>query len=341
LQFFQIFYYGGDMILCCGEALIDMVPLRVSETQEETPLPERGTGFFPYPGGSPYNTALAIGRLGVPVRFLGRLSKDFFGEQLIGHLVKNKVETDLIVRSEEHSTLAFVRLEAGKEPQYIFYTENTADRSFSQADLPTKLPKETQCILFGSIAMTMEPVATTIESLIFRERGRVKDGLIISVDPNIRPFMIHDKDAYCKRFERWVAASTIVKISSADLAFIYHDLDLKVSLKRLLNMGPRLVVITLGTEGSLAALRQDTGVIHASAPVAHSKVVDTIGAGDTFHGAFLSWLELKGKMSLSKLVSLTEIELHDALFFANKAASLVCARHGADPPTLAEVEALR
>ncbi|MDR2494337.1 MAG: carbohydrate kinase [Spirochaetaceae bacterium] len=329
------------MILCCGEALIDMVPLRMTQTQrEKTLLPEGGTGFFPYPGGSSYNTALAIGRLGVPVRFLGRISKDFFGEQLIGHLIKNKVGIDLIVRSEEHSTLAFVKLEAGKEPQYVFYTEGTADRSFSQADLPVKLPEETHCILFGSIAMTMEPVATTIESLIFQKRGRAEDGPVISIDPNIRPFMIRDKDAYCKRFEGWVAASTIVKISSADLAFVYPNFDLEASLQRLLNMGPRLVVTTLGPEGAFAALRRDTGIIRANAPVVHSKVVDTIGAGDTFHGALLSWLDLKGKMSRSKLVSLTEGELHEALFFANKAASLVCARQGADPPTLPEVEAL-
>ncbi|MDR2631081.1 MAG: PfkB family carbohydrate kinase, partial [Spirochaetaceae bacterium] len=97
------------MILCCGEALIDMIP--VSSGGED--------GFIPRPGGSPYNTAVAIGRLGTPVRFLGRLSTDFFGEMLVRRLSENAVGTDWIIRSGENSTLAFVKLEPGKEPAYV------------------------------------------------------------------------------------------------------------------------------------------------------------------------------------------------------------------------------
>ncbi|MDR0561873.1 MAG: carbohydrate kinase [Spirochaetaceae bacterium] len=317
------------MILCCGEALIDMVP-----------LPEGGTGFLPCPGGSPYNTAIAVGRLGAPVSFLGRLSKDFFGELLIERLRKNKVETDLIIRSGEHSTLAFVNLSAGKEPQYVFYTEGAADRSFSAEDAPEKLPDEISCILFGSIAMTMEPVATAIESLIFREHKRGEEAPVISVDPNIRSFMIQDASRYVKRFESWLRASTIVKISSADLEYIYPGLTVEDALQRILSFGPRLVAATLGAEGATALLRRDTGaILRASAPAAKVAVADTIGAGDTFHGGLLSWLELKGKMSRSDIAALAPEELQEALLFANKAASLVCTRRGAEPPSFAEVEA--
>jgi fructokinase len=92
----------------------------------------------------------------------------------------------------------------------------------------------------------------------------------------------------------------------------------------------------------MAMLRRDSGdPVRASAPVVDLPVVDTIGAGDTFHGAFLSWLELRGKMSAAALSALTEGELRDALYFANKAASLVCSRKGAEPPALVEVEALK
>ncbi|GHV74906.1 ribokinase [Spirochaetia bacterium] len=320
------------MILACGEALIDMVPIQ-------------GNGFLPCPGGGPYNTAIAIGRLGVPVRFLSRLSTDFFGEILVDRLVKNNVGVDLIPRTDQNSTLAFVKLEEGKEPQYIFYTEGAADRSFSVEDLPKKLPPEIQCIFFGSISLTVEPSASTIESLVVREGGKnsnAADGPVISLDPNVRPFMIRDKGAYIRRFEGWVAASTIAKISEADFDFIYPGLGLEQSLERVLGMGPRLALTTLGSKGALALLRKDDGsVLRVSAPVVDLPVVDTIGAGDTFHGAFLSWLELKGKMSRPALAALTEAELYDALFFANRAASLVCSRQGAEPPTLAEVEALK
>jgi fructokinase len=338
------------MIICCGEALIDMV-----RWQPEGSLNE---AFLPLPGGSPCNTAIAIGRLGVPVKFLGRFSRDFFGEILMKRLAENNVGDDLIVRTDQNTTLAFVRLEKGQEPQYVFYTEGTADRSFSGTDLEEKipggtLPEDTRCILFGSIAMTMEPVASTIESLILREHSR-GDGVpgagiavpVISFDPNIRPFMIGDQKAYVKRFEKWLGAVTVAKISEADFDFIYPDLvsqkdGLVKCLEKILALGPRLAVTTLGPRGALALLRKDGGgMLRVSAPVVDLPVMDTIGAGDTFHGAFLSWLELKGRMSPAAIATLTEAELYEALCFANKAASLVCARRGAEPPTLREVEEL-
>jgi fructokinase len=323
------------MIVACGEALIDMVPARGAAPAAAG----GGEGFLPIPGGSPCNTAIAAGRLGVSVSFLGRLSTDFFGGILVEHMKKNGVGTEMVVRSGENSTLAFVRLEKGKEPEYVFYTEGSADRSFSEKDLPSALPSAVRCILFGSIAMTMEPVATTIETLIRREReGPLKP--VISFDPNVRPFMIRDRAAYVKRFEGWAASAHIAKISEADFDFIYPGLGLEKSLEKILSMGPSLAVTTLGNKGAMVLLRRDGKLLKVSAPVVDLPVADTIGAGDTFHGAFLSWLELNGKMSVEALARLSEKELYDALYFANKAASIVCSRRGAEPPTLAEVEAL-
>jgi fructokinase len=324
------------MIICCGEALIDMV---------RTEIPGRGDGFLPFPGGSPYNTAIAIGRLGAPVSFLGKFSTDFFGEILTKRLKASRVSSDLMIRTAQNSTLAFVKLEKNKEPQYIFYTEGAADRSLTVEDLPKKLPPETHCIVFGSIAMTLEPVSTAIETLVLREnalQGQGKEAPVISFDPNIRPFMIADKKAYVKRLEKWIAASTIAKISAEDFKFIYPELEPEKALQKILAMGPRLAITTLGPKGAIALLRRNDGSItRVSAPVVDLPVIDTIGAGDTFHGAFLAWLERKEKMSRPALASLTETELYNALFFANKAASIVCSRHGAEPPTLREVEALK
>jgi fructokinase len=320
------------MIVCCGEALIDMV---------RTNFPGQREGFFPLPGGSPYNTAVAIGRLGAPAAFLGRLSRDFFGAMLVNRLRDNHVRDDLVIRSAETTTLAFVRLEEVKEPEYLFYTQGSADRSLCPDDIPEKLPPDTRCVLFGSIAMTMEPVASTIESLIVREGSRGADAPVISLDPNIRPFMMSGREAYVRRFESWLPFVTIAKISSADFDFIYPGLGLEKSLEKTLRAGPRLVVATLGPRGALALLRRDDGsILRVTAPAVDIPVADTIGAGDTFHGALLSWLELRGNMSRSALAALGEADLYEAVFFANKAASLVCAKQGADPPTLAEVEAL-
>jgi fructokinase len=314
------------MIICCGEALIDMVP--------------EGKGFLPCPGGGSYNTALAIGRLGVEARFLGRISRDFFGETLVKRLEDSGVGTELIVRSAEHSTLAFVKLEPGKEPQYVFYTEGSADRSLRPEDLPPTLPEGARCILFGSISMTMEPVARTIEGLVRRE-SRGTNAPVVAFDPNIRPFMIPDRGAYLKRFDGWLGLSTIVKISAEDFNFIYPGLGPEAALEKALGMGPVLGICTLGPEGALALLRRDDGrILRVKAPAVDLPVTDTIGAGDTFQGALLAALERAGKMSRRAIAALTEAELYGALFFANKAASLVCSRRGAEPPALAEVEAL-
>ena len=303
-------------------------------------VPGSGEGFLPLPGGSPYNTAIAIGRLGVPVQFLGRFSTDFFGEILVRRLRENHVGDDLIISTDQNTTLAFVRLQEDKEPQYIFYTEGTAGRSLITEDLPPSLPIDTHCILFGSIAMTMEPAASSIEKLILREGKR--RSAVIAFDPNIRPFMITNKDAYIGRLEKWITASAIVKISSADFAFIYPDLTPEQAISKVLAVGPSLAISTLGPKGALALLRRDDGsVVRVTAPAVDLPVIDTIGAGDTFYGAFLSWLELKGKMSHSALTDLSETELYDALFFANKAASIVCSRRGAEPPILGEVESLQ
>jgi len=298
--------------------------------------------FRPCPGGSPYNSVIAIGRLGVPAAFIGRLSTDFFGELLVSRLKDNKVRTDLIARSHQTSTLAFVKLAPGEEPQYAFYTEGSADRSLAAQDLPAKLPTDARCILFGSISMTMEPIATTIESFVRKEGARTDNGaLVISLDPNVRPVMIHDKVSYAKRLEGWMASATIVKISGADMDFVYPGSDREKVFAHILSLGPKLVVTTMGKDGALAVGRRaDGSLFRATAPIVDVKVVDTIGAGDTFHAGFLSWLEIKGKMSRNAIAALTEAELAQALFFANKAASLVCSRRGAEPPTLAEVEAL-
>lgn len=328
------------MIVCCGEALIDMVPVKVPAGKN----PDTETGFLPYPGGSPYNTALTLGRLGVPVQFLGRLSRDFFGEHLMARLIQNQVRIDFIIRSGEPSTLAFVHIEAGKEPQYVFYTEGTADRSLRPRDIPGRLPEETRCILFGSIAMTLEPVASAIESLIFREHTpkQGRERLLISLDPNIRPSMIPDREAYIHRFETWLRVVSILKMSAEDLAYIYPDRDRDAAVERVLSRGVRLVLLTQGAAGALALLRgEGDEVLQVQVPGFPVTVADTIGAGDTFHGAFIAWLELHDRLSPSHVASLTRAELSEALGFANKAASLVCTRYGANPPTLAEVKAVK
>ena len=322
------------MILACGEALVDMVPGIEAENPDT---------YIPCPGGSPYNTAIALGRiLGIKnglcrTAFLSRLSVDFFGEALVRCLEDNNVSVELITRSEENTTLAFVKLEKGKEPAYIFYTERTADRCLAPENIPQVLPENINCILFGSISLLMEPSASSIEKFIIRESER--EEIVISLDPNVRPIMVKNHITYLNRFENWVRSSSIVKISSADIDFIYPGLNINAAGEKILGLGPRLVIITLGAGGARAVINREGIVKNIDSPAYALNISDTIGAGDTFHGAFLAWLENNKCMSRSTLAVLQENEIRQALIFANKAAAIVCSRKGADPPTLEEIQA--
>jgi len=309
------------LILCCGENLIDMVP-------------ETGTGaaygtFRVAPGGCPYNSAIAAARLGADVRFVGAMASDFLGDRLFARLVQNGVGTDLVVRSPRPVTLAFVEKNEAGEARYAFYAEGAADRSLVATDLPQSFPDATTFLLLGSISFVLEPSATTIARLMQRE----KDRLLISFDPNIRPSLIPDRKAYLERFEAACGACAIVKASDTDLEWLYGPTPLEMLIPRILALGPEAVFVTQGAKGSMAA----TGKARASVEAFKIPVVDTIGAGDTFHAALLTGMERMGVARRSDIAALDEEELRNLLGFASAAAAINCTREGADPPWAEEL----
>jgi fructokinase len=310
------------LILCCGENLIDMVP----ESGAETPF----GSFRVAPGGCPYNSAIAAARLGADVQFLGSMASDFLGDKLFGRLVDNGVGTALIRRSDRPVTLAFVEKNAAGEARYAFYAENAADRSLSIADLPPSLPENARFLLVGSISFVLEPAATTISLLMERER----DNVLISFDPNIRSSLIPDRKAYLDKFEAGCKACAIVKASDTDLAWMYGPTPLEAAVSRILGLGPEIVFVTLGEKGSMAATRRSKASIEAF----RVPVVDTIGAGDTFHAGILAGMEKMGVAARTDLAALGEDGLAGLLKFASAAAALNCTREGANPPRADEIE---
>jgi fructokinase len=312
------------MIVCCGEALIDMVPDG-----------EREGAFLARPGGCPYTTSIAAARLGSRVRFLGRIGRDFLGEALADRLASNGVDTSLAARSDQGATLAFVKRSSSGDARYAFYSEGAADRSFDYADLPPSLGPEARFLVVGSISMIQEPGASTIERLVERERDRV----LVALDPNVRPSLIPDRAAYLERFRRWVSSASIVKASSEDLEWLFPGLGPEERGRKLLAGGgfgsAELVVETRGAEGAVAR----TARLEVRAPAFSVEVADTIGAGDTFHAALLHRFDEAGLSSRAALRELGEAALRDALGFAQAAAALDCTRVGAEPPRAEEVEA--
>ena len=308
------------MIVSCGEALIDFLPMTGSDGSR---------GYRPFPGGSPFNIALAVARLGVPAGFLSRLSRDLFGDLLMAAMRDDGVDTGLVRRGDEPSTLAFVDAAPGQEPRYAFFAVGSADRSLAPSDLPASLPDSVACLHFGSNSLAQEPSATTLEALMRRESGR----RVLSLDPNIRPSLIADPAAYRRRFEGWIRHAGIVKLSRADFAWLYPGAALDTVIDDWLQRGPQLVIVTRGADGAVARTRK----IRAEIPGIAITVVDTIGAGDTFHGALLARLFRHRQLSRQRLGQLDEASLVAALDYGNRAAAINCARAGMDPPRAGEL----
>lgn len=309
-----------SMILCCGEALIDMIPCPTASGADE---------FVPHPGGAIFNTAISLGRLGVPVGMLTGISNDLFGKQLRDALVASNVDTSLIIESDRPTTLAFVKLTDG-HASYSFYDENTAGRTLTPSDLPN-LGDNVSAMYFGGISLACEPGAEAYAALL-EEEGRDS---IIMIDPNIRPSFIDDEARYRTRLERMIANADIVKLSDEDLDWLQAgSKPQSTKAKWLLEQGPSLVSLTRGSAGATAFLSTGEEVNVA----AHSvNVVDTVGAGDTFNAGVLCKLAELGLLNKDRLTQISSDHVEDALQFGAKVAAITVSRAGANPPWAAEL----
>ncbi len=307
------------MILCCGEALIDMLP-RVTKDGE--------AAFAPYPGGAVFNTSVALGRLGAPAGFFTGLSNDMFGAQLRDALDDAGVDSHFSPGFDRPTTLAFVRLVDG-QATYAFYDENTAGRMLATTDLPD-LPGDVQAMFFGGISLVSEPCATTYETLMQREAAR----RVTMIDPNVRADFITDEQAYRARITRMMALADIIKVSDEDLLWLAGSGDLGDLARGLIGDTAKIVFVTRGSEGASAFTREQE-VFHAAQKV---DVADTVGAGDTFNAGILAAFETAGLLAHhSVLAAVSADQLTDALRLGVRAAAVTVSRAGANPPWAQEL----
>jgi len=295
------------MILCCGEALIDMLPRSTTAGEH---------AYAPHTGGAVFNTTVALGRLGAEVSFFSGISTDLFGEMLADGLADAGVDTSPAARSDRPTTLAFVRLVDG-QASYAFYDEGTAGRMLSPADLPDVTA---DACFFGGISLVSEPCGGVYETLMLREA----DKRLTMIDPNVRPGFIRDKAAYRARLDRMLAAADIVKISDEDLRWIggHRDAGALVSDRT------RVVLLTRGAKGVTVFTRAGNFDV-AAQPAA---VVDTVGAGDTFNAGVLAGLNDAGALSRDAIASIAEPDLRAAVALGTAAAAVTVSRAGANPP---------
>ena len=307
------------MILSCGEALIDM-------------LPREGAGgeacFAPCPGGSVFNTAIALGRLGAPAGFLSGISTDLFGAVLTEALAAARVDASLAIRSDRPTTLAFVRLIDG-QASYAFYDENTAGRMLAPGDMPA-LPAQVQALFFGGISLAVEPCGAAYEALMLREAPH----RLTMLDPNIRPGFIRDEGAYRARLDRMIAAADIVKLSDEDLRWLAGPGEIEPLARDLLAQRPKLVFITEGAVGAHGFSAHDSIFV----PAQRVAVVDTVGAGDTFNAGVLAELHRAGMLSKTAVSGADGALIEGCLRLGVAAAAITVSRAGANPPWAEELQ---
>ena len=306
------------MILCCGEALIDMLP-RTTTLGEDA--------YAPYAGGAIFNTAIALGRLGVPPGFFTGLSDDMMGDILRRTLAESRVDYSYCATLSRPTTIAFVKLVDG-HATYAFYDEGTAGRMITEAELPT-LGAECEALHFGAISLIPEPCGSTYEALLKREH----ESRVISLDPNIRPGFIKDKDAHMGRIRRMAAMADIVKFSDEDLAWFGLEGDEDALARHWLHHGARLVVVTRGADGAVGY----TANHKVTVPSERVAVVDTVGAGDTFDAGVLASLKMQNLLTKQQVARLSEDQIAKALALGARAAAVTVSRAGANPPWAGEI----
>jgi len=306
------------MILCCGEALIDMLPRMTVQGE---------AAFAPYVGGAVFNSAIALGRLGAPAGFFSGLSSDLFGGQFREALGASKVSSTYAHTSPRPTTLAFVRLTNG-QATYTFYAENTAGRMLTVEDLP-KLGAEIEAMLFGAISLISEPAGSAYEEFMRREH----ESRVMMLDPNIRPNFIPDKAKHLRRIREMMAMADIVKLSDEDLKWFDEAGSHEDVVHNWLDRGPKLIVVTHGSEGAVGYSRSHKVTVMPR----KVKVVDTVGAGDTFNAGILASLHEQGLLTKAAIGDLPEEAIRKALELGAKAAAVTVSRAGANPPWRNEI----
>ncbi len=304
------------LVLVFGhEALVDLIPRE--ETTYEAVL-----------GGSPFNTAIGLGRLGVPTGMTGQVSTDSMGEALASQLAEAGVDTRFVSRSTAPSPLAFVtRGTAATGARYSFYLRATAYDTPST--LPSDWPDHARHLHIGSFSATDGALGAAALAALKLAGGRATT----SYDPNIRPFVVPPRAETVPLVEERVALSTYVKASEEDFDWLYPGTPPSDAAARWAGIGPRLVVMTRGGGGAEAFFRGERLV----QPAPTIDVVDTVGAGDSFMSGLLAAMADSGALGAGATVP-SETEIGRWLIFAIAAAAITCTRQGAQPPTRVELD---
>ena len=322
------------MFVVGGESLIDL-KAEVVLAQGQV-IGRDGEGqivMTAHPGGSPYNCAIALAKLGNPTGFLCPISADAFGDYLLGPLGEAGVTTLLPERVAEYTTLAVVNFDDNHNARYGFY--RSADGAIDARKAIAALPEDLSLYQIGGFCPIKPDEAAIWLEIVQAAIGK---GATISIDPNVRPSLVDDFAGYKQRLSGFLDLAHLVKVSEEDLEALDGAKSIEEHASDLLARPHcELVIVTLGDQGSRAFTRAGRAEASIWAPPVFG---DTVGAGDSLMAGVLSWLNERSLLNPGKLEMLGDGALSDMLRFGAVVAGINCGRKGCKPPTRAEVDAV-
>jgi fructokinase len=302
------------VILVAGEALIDLVVSFDGSIEAHA-------------GGAPFNVCRTIARLERHAAFLGALSRDRFGTKLGSALASEGVDLSAAVSVDRPTTIALAELDETGAATYQFYAHGTSAPALDQAAADAALQLAPSALHVGTLGLVLEPLATATKALVSGVNGDV----LVFLDPNCRPTITTDRGRYLETVAQCARRADVIKVSDEDLLFLVPGRDAVQGTRSLLRPGA-VGLVTRGADGVTIVTAGQT--VEIAAP--HVDVVDTVGAGDGFGGAFLAYWDehALGRADVDDLERVI-----DGVRFGTQVAAMICERAGADPPRRSEVEA--
>lgn len=279
-------------------------------------------------GGSPFNVAIGLARMAQPVAFLGCISHDAFGERLFTALTDEGVDISAVQRTNAATASSTVRVDRHGAPAYAFHDATSADRQLGKQALE-RIPTSVRALHVGSYAMVVDPIGSTLRALV----ERLHRSTLVAWDPNVRLGVVPQAECWRDLLGWMLPRTHFLKLSDEDREVLAPGVSPEVFAKRALSAGVRLVVVTHGARGASAW----SSAGHVRAPAQAVAVADTVGAGDAFQAALLTWLAEQGRLTADAVTSLDSVAALAALTFATRAAALTCTRQGAMLPRREEL----
>jgi len=311
------------MFVVGGESLIDLVPVSAAPGAEREALA----------GGSPFNCAIALSKLGNEAGFLCPISTDPYGDMLLAPLAEAGVKVLLETRVAAPTTRAIISFNEKMQASYVF--ERGADRAFTREGLLAALPAKVTNLQLGGFVPIETEDATAWRAVADKA---IAGGATLSFDINVRPLLVDDEAAYRRQLSDLLDLAHLIKLSDEDHDWLEPGLSIEAHAAALLERpNCELVVMTLGEGGSKAFSRSASGQAPIYAPPVF---VDTVGAGDSLMAGILTWLGEAGALRPGRLGELGEAQLNEMLRFGAVVAGINCGRKGCQPPSRAEVEAV-